>query len=206
MFVSAPEVFDRAKLSLQSRGYTFPVIGFSWDSDTEISPDGWDYAKIITKKNGSKLAQFILDLKDNCAQTDIRLVAHSLGARVVLSSLDNLNNNQIWNNNNFDIASVHLMGVAVDDDEVSKNAADAFSGDGIRSASGKAIEEEVSHFYNLFNPEDDALEPGDQDLFWYYCWNSLENQPVYYPCFEQDLARPKWNAIIYIKRRYTSKL
>jgi esterase/lipase superfamily enzyme len=61
--------------------YTFPVIGFSWDSDTEISQDGWNYAKKIAKENGPKLAQFILDLKNNCPQTKIRLIAHSLGAR-----------------------------------------------------------------------------------------------------------------------------
>jgi|SRR5215212_2158550 len=188
MFESAPEVFDRARLSLESMGYTFPVIGFSWDSDTEISPNGWYYAKIIAKENGPKLAQFILDLKDNCPQTKIRLIAHSLGARVVLSSLDSLNNNQIWNNNNFKIASVHLMGAAVDDDEVSKNSADVLSSDGIRSAYGKAIEEEVSYFYNLFNLEDDALEPGYVYPLYFDCFNYSENQPVYYPCFEQDFA------------------
>ena len=90
MFESAPEIFDRLRLSLESVGYNFPVIGFSRDSDTIISSEGWDYAKIIAKKNGPKLAQFILDLQDNCPQTKIRLVAHSLGARVVLSSLKSL--------------------------------------------------------------------------------------------------------------------
>ena len=49
------------------------------------------------------------------------------------------------------------MGAAVDDDEVSKNAADVISFDGIKSAYGKAIEEEVSYFYNLFNSEDDGV-------------------------------------------------
>jgi hypothetical protein len=196
MFENAPEIFDRARLSLNSVGYVSPVIGFSWDSDTEISPNGWDYAKIIAKKNGPKLAQFILDLQDNCPQTKIRVIAHSLGARVVLTSLDSLNNNQIWNNNNFKIASVHLVGAAVDDDEVSKNTADVISFDGIKSAYGKAIENTVLKFYNFVNSEDDALEPGYISYYWlgwvpiptYFNYNYVENQPVYYPYFEQDLA------------------
>jgi hypothetical protein len=187
MFESAPEVFDRARLSLQSMDYTFPIIGFSWDSDTEISKDGWNYAKKIAKENGSKLTQFIVDLKNNCPQTKVRLIAHSLGARVVLESLRNLYNNHAWNTNNFKISSVHLMGAAVDDSEVSKNIADV-SSDGIKSAYGKAIEKEVLHFYNLFNLEDDALEPGFFNPWSFGCFNYQENQPVYYPCFEQDLA------------------
>jgi hypothetical protein len=195
MFENGPEIFDRARLALNSAGYAFPVIGFSWDSDTEVSPSGWHYANIIAKKNGPKLAQFIFDLQENCPQTKIRLIAHSLGARVVLSSLNSLNNNQIWNNNNFRIASVHLMGAAVDNDEVSKNAADVVSLDGIKSAYGKSIEEEVTHFYNLFNSEDDVLEPGANYFYlpmclylYYSCVNLSEVQPVYYPYFEQDLA------------------
>jgi hypothetical protein len=33
-----------------------------------------------------------------------------MGVREVLSDLDNLTNNPGWNNNNYTIASVHLMG------------------------------------------------------------------------------------------------
>ena len=46
------------------------------------------------------------------------------------------------------------------------------------------------------NPEDDAIEPGYIVYYWlgwiplpfYFDYNYLENQPVYYPYFEQDLA------------------
>ena len=193
VFENAIEIFDRARLSLESLGYTFPVIGFSWDSDTEISSSGWNHAKLIAKENGPKLAQFIVDFKDKCPQTKIRVIAHSLGARVVLSSMDSLNNNQAWNNKNFHIASVHLMGADVNSDEVSKNAADVLSSDGITSAYGKDIEEEVTQFYNLIDPEDDALEPGFVSIglfgsLFYTNWNPFEIQPVYYPFYEQDLA------------------
>lgn len=42
---NASEIFDRAKMSLESLGYVFPFVGFSWDSDTQISPDGWRSGK-----------------------------------------------------------------------------------------------------------------------------------------------------------------
>jgi hypothetical protein len=100
-------------------------------------------AEIIAKENGPKLAQFTLDLKERCPQATIRIIAYYLGARVVLSSLDSLYNNQIWNNNIFQIASVHLMDAALDDDEVSKDASDVTGLGGIKSAYGKAIEDEV---------------------------------------------------------------
>jgi esterase/lipase superfamily enzyme len=177
-------VFDRARLSLGSLGYSSPIVGFSWDSDTKISNDGWNNAQIIAKENGPKLAQFVVDLKEKCPQIKIRMIAHSLGARVVLSSLDSLNYNQARNSGNFHVESVHLMGAAVNRNEVSKNAADIVSRDGIHSSYGKAIEEEVLHFYNLVNREDDALEPGLYNAWLlptpYAQWNFFENQPVYY--------------------------
>ena len=183
MFENAIESFDRARLSLESLGYAFPVIGFSWDSDTSLSQSGWQSAKLIAIENGPKLAQFIVDFKERCPQTVVRIIAHSLGARAVLGSLDSLNTNQVWNNNNFQIASVHLMGAAVDDDEVSKDASDVISLDGIESAYGKVIEEEVSEFYNLVNHQDDALEPGFVNPWpWlaphYTIWNPFEIQPA----------------------------
>ena len=56
-----------------------------------------------------------------CSDSKVRLVAHSLGSRVVLSSLDSLNNNQEWKNKNFTITSVHLLGAAFSHQEVSKD-------------------------------------------------------------------------------------
>ena len=92
------------------------------------------------------------------------------------------------------------MGAAVDDDEVSKNSADVSSSDGIKSAYGKVIEKQVTRFYNLFDSEDDALEPGVIGFYpypspcpflYYSCINIIEEQPVYYPYFEQGLVLGK---------------
>jgi pimeloyl-ACP methyl ester carboxylesterase len=198
MLDNAAEIFDRARLSLDRLGYNFPLIGFTWDSDTEISQDGWAYAKIIASDNCPKLAQFLVDLENYCNEQEpntnlnIRLIGHSLGARVILSALENLSRE---NELSYKIESVNLMGAAVDDDEVSNNPNDIFDAhvdDDIKFPYGEAIERTVSHFYNLVNAEDDVLEHGGFNTWFgvpfYFQYNFFENQPVYYPFYEQDLA------------------
>jgi pimeloyl-ACP methyl ester carboxylesterase len=179
------EIFDRARMSLAHDHYTNPLVGFSWDSNTKISFDGsgWNIGKLIAKENGPKLAQFILDYMNTCKQrnqdTKVRLIGHSMGARVILSALESLDSNQQWNRNNFKISSVHLLGAAVDDEEVSKNMLyivknpatlfelqEWFDPYGIKSAYGKAIEDEVLRFYNLYDPQDKVL--GDPNLYQFY--------------------------------------
>ena len=82
------------------------------------------WRQVYSRENGPKLANLITAVKNTCPNSDIRLLAHSLGARVVLSSLDSLHKNQIWNKNNFTIKSVDLLGATVDDEEVSTNPQD----------------------------------------------------------------------------------
>jgi Alpha/beta hydrolase of unknown function (DUF900) len=172
----AKERLDRVKLSLEKNNYTDPLVGFSWPSDT-----AWFGAKFIAKENGPKLAKFILELQKNCPDTEIRIIAHSLGARVILSSLDSLHKDPTWNTNNFNITSVHLLGAAVDNEEVSKNPGDILidqtNWGTAKSDYGQAIEEEVINFYNLFSPPDNLLEPNLKKPF-----ESI------YPSFEADLA------------------
>jgi Alpha/beta hydrolase of unknown function (DUF900) len=147
---SANEQFDRTAKSLAANNYSIPLIGFSWDSNTPFNKNGWEIAKNIAKDNGLKLAQFIFDFKNKCKDTDIRLIAHSLGAAVVNSTLITISNNQALNNNvnnNFNIKSVHLLGAAMDRNAAASN-----------TTFGKAIENVVDSFYNLRNPEDNMLE------------------------------------------------
>jgi len=93
----AKERLDRVKMSLEKNNYTNPLVGFSWDSDTE-----WNAAQFLAKWNGPKLADYIVGLMHNCKQhhgKDIktRLIGHSMGARIILSSLDSLHKNATWN-------------------------------------------------------------------------------------------------------------
>jgi hypothetical protein len=172
----AKERFDRVKMSLEHNQYSIPIVGFSWDSNTS-----WADAKTIANGNGPKLAHFIFDYKDTCKHhhnkdVNVRLVAHSLGARVVLSALKGLYDITALNTNHVNITSVHMMGAAADDEEVSRDPAD--TGDSFLDDSvvyGKFIQKEVIHFFNLYDRKDNLLKP------------SLL-PPVYYPALEGDLA------------------
>jgi hypothetical protein len=180
----AKERFDRVKLSLENNSYAQPLVGLSWDSD-----QAWLSAKFVAKDNGPKLANFIVNTTVTCKQLEpdknvkVRLIAHSLGARVVLSALDSLNKNPIWNNTNFKIASIHLMAAAVDDEEVSIYPVDILNDPtnwgSPKSNYGKAIQEEVVEFDNLFSARDDVLEPNPTNPFF---------PSQIYPSFEADRA------------------
>ena len=170
------ERLNRVKLSLAHNNYTGPLVGFSWPSDTV-----WLAAQFIAQANGPKLAKLIYDIKSDCPGADIRIIAHSLGARVVLNSLDSLHKNPLWNNKNFKIKSVHFMGAAVDDEEVSSRSEfiliDQTNWGSAKSDYGQAIQEEVINFYNLFSSKDNMLEP----------FPDLPSVPIY-PTFESDWA------------------
>jgi esterase/lipase superfamily enzyme len=145
--IAVKEQIDRTNLSLISNEYNIPVVGFSWDSTTAINPSGWTIAKSIANQNGPKLAKFLSDFRTNCPNHNIRIIAHSLGAKVVESALINLNNNERWKNNSaYNITSIHLIGAAISDRATSKN-----------SQFGTAIDNTVTNFYNLYNPKDNLL-------------------------------------------------
>jgi pimeloyl-ACP methyl ester carboxylesterase len=162
---SALDQFDTVKASLDSLGYTQPIIGFSWDSNTIFTgfnpfnwfdafdwTDDWQTAKEIAQKNGLKLGKFILDLKRSCANADIHLVGHSLGASVILNALDRLHNDQrlqSWNSadRNYKVDSVHLLGAAVSPASLS-----------ITNGFGFAIINEVDEFNNKYSIQDNTLE------------------------------------------------
>jgi pimeloyl-ACP methyl ester carboxylesterase len=166
---SAISQFNTVKRSLESVGYNQPVIGFSWDSDTfdwwdvQSWSEGWPVAKDIAQQNGLKLAKFILDYKAGCENAEIRLVGHSLGARVIINALYELHTNRdlvtendiSWNdpNKNYKIASVHLLGAAINPEEVS-----------IAQGFGIPISVEVNQFYNKYSTEDTVLEEYYRDF------------------------------------------
>lgn len=64
-----------------------PIALDSWDSNTQIDilGLGWDTAKDIADGNGQFLANSIIKLNNDCnSSLGIHIIAHSLGARVVL--------------------------------------------------------------------------------------------------------------------------
>jgi hypothetical protein len=159
---AAEEQTERVFLSLQHLKYKIPVIGFSWNSDTDFSLDdpilsnkGWNIAKIIANNNGPLLAKLILGYKEICPNDEIRLIAHSLGSRVTLSALQSLYDND----KNSIIESVNLLGAAVDDEQISLDPQDCANNMPKLKCSGEAINSTTKVFFNLYNEEDIMLTP-----------------------------------------------
>jgi esterase/lipase superfamily enzyme len=141
----AGEEFNRLQTSLKNNNYIIPLVGFSWDSKVS-----WEQAKVNAKNSGEELAKFIYKFKNQCSNTDIHIIAHSLGASVVDSALSNLvkyldlKNND---NNSKIIKDVHLLGAAINNELIMN-----------KTPFGNAINDKVETFFNLYNPEDDGLE------------------------------------------------
>lgn len=134
----AKEEFNRIQTSLIHNNYRIPLIGFSWKSNVN-----WTDAINNTKINGPLLSQYINSSHATCPSTDIRIIAHSLGAAVVDDALVNLSSSN-WNSK---IASVNLLGAAIDNRRLANN-----------TNLSAAAEDIVDKFYNLYNPEDDGLK------------------------------------------------
>jgi hypothetical protein len=153
---NAMEQTDRVSLSLQKSHYKIPLIGFIWSSDID-----WNIAKKIANENGVLLADFIKQFKDKCPTDTLRLIAHSLGSRVTLSAIQSLYDNYPHQAVSKIIASVHLLGAAVDKEQVSldnQNECLLVNSPPL-PCTGEAINLVVKHLYNLYNPEDNLLAP-----------------------------------------------
>jgi hypothetical protein len=152
----AIEQTERVSLSLERSGYNIPLIGFSWDSDIK-----WNAAKKMANENGHLLAEFISEFKNKCPTDNLRIIAHSLGSRVTLSAIQSLYDNHPHGTVTKTITSVHLLGAAVDNEQVSLDNQDEcmFINSPPLRCSGEAINLIVRHFYSLFNPEDNMLSP-----------------------------------------------
>lgn len=128
-------------------GYTHPVIGFSYDSNTAGSHTKKHYARalktayIISKKNGYHLASFIEDMQKAAPNIKIRLLGHSLGSDVIMSTIVNLYRGGIHDS----IHTIHLFGASSTRKEVS----DTY---------GTAIEHVVRDgVTNYYAPSDEVL-------------------------------------------------
>ena len=144
--VGAVEKFVIAKKRLSQIGYTYPVVGFSYDSNTK----GAHLAKSATRalhvgqkiayKNGKNLARFIIDFKRSSPNTRIRLMGHSLGSQVISSTIEHL-----AKHNNI-IESVHFFGGSVSATELSSTK--------LSKMFQKVVSKKIVNYYS---PADDVL-------------------------------------------------
>ncbi len=108
-----------ARNRLHKLGYSHPVIGFSYDSNTTGAhlithvKHAFAIGQIIAKKNGRNLGKFIEDFKITSPKTKIRLIGHSLGSRVILSTAEYLAKKK---QNSGIIDSVYFFGASITED------------------------------------------------------------------------------------------
>jgi pimeloyl-ACP methyl ester carboxylesterase len=146
---AAEEKFEECDRELDGDGYWGEVVGYSWDNDVDSDAGdyGWSTAKEVADKNGYKLAQFLLDYKYDCGST-VRLIGHSLGARVVFSALSVLDDSSYWNDAGYSLQSVHFIGGAVDNEYPTLEYEPGYYG----------VRNQTDVTYNYYSEEDDTLE------------------------------------------------
>jgi pimeloyl-ACP methyl ester carboxylesterase len=145
-----------AKNRLSHLGYHYPVIGFSYDSNTtgaHLSKHvkrALSAGQIIAKKNGRNLAIFIEDFKSASPKTKIRLMGHSLGSQVILSTVENL----AKKNHTGIIESVHFFGASITGDVPSSKKY------------GPLLEKIIKgKILNYFSPTDEVLNWANKEKF-----------------------------------------
>lgn len=142
-----------AKNRLRQLGYIFPVIGYSYDSNTKgahllkYAKRALNTGQVIAQKNGRNLSQFIKDFKKLSPSTKIRLIGHSLGTQVILSTMEYLSKNP---QNKGILESVYFFGASITSDALSSQKY------------GKPFNLVVSKkIINYFSPTDEVLSWAD---------------------------------------------
>lgn len=113
----AKALFARNKL--RRLGYSYPVVGFSYDSNTtgahliKHAKHALSVGQSIAKKNGRNLGRFIEDFKESSSKTKIRLMGHSLGSQVILSTVEYLAKKK---QNLGILESAYFFGASITDD------------------------------------------------------------------------------------------
>ena len=108
-----------ARNRLRKLGYSHPVIGFSYDSNTtgahliKHAKHALAVGQSIAKKNGRNLGKFIEDFKESSPKSKIRLMGHSLGSQVILSTIEYLAKKR---ENSGILESVYFFGASITED------------------------------------------------------------------------------------------
>lgn len=150
---AAVNKFAIAKRRLKQLRYKHPVVGFSYDSNTKGAHlkkhelKSLRVGEMIARKNGKNLAQFIMDFKKQNSQTKIRLIGHSLGTTVIISTAQNLARKS---KNKSIIESVHLFGASIQSNSINPKKY------------GKILQNVVhSKIVNYYSPWDEVLKYAD---------------------------------------------
>ena len=107
-----------AQHRLRQLGYRHPVVGYSYDSNTtgahliKYAKHALKTGQKIAQKNGRNLSLFLIDFKQKSPSTKIRLMGHSLGSQVILSTLENLSRK----NYKGIVHAVYLFGASITED------------------------------------------------------------------------------------------
>jgi len=142
--------FEIAKRRLMQLGYQYPVIGFSYDSNTKgahlkkTEVRALRAGQKIAQKNGKNLAQFIIDFKKKNPKTKIRFLGHSLGTQVILSTIEYFSRKS---NAGGIIESVHFFGSSIPNDVLSSKK--------YVKLLQKIVRKKI---VNYFNPADEVLK------------------------------------------------
>ena len=146
-----------AKNKLKKLNYLHPVIGYSYDSNTtgahliKHAKRSLVTGQVIAKKNGRNLGKFIEDFKANSPSTKIRLIGHSLGSQVILSTLEYLAKKK---KNSGIVESVYLFGASITDDVPASKKY------------GKILQDIVNtKIVNHYAPSDEVLGWADKEQF-----------------------------------------
>jgi len=170
--------FVIAKRRLARLGYKYPVIGYSYDSNTAgaLYLMRLHIGVTIANKNGRNMARFVTDFKRKSPGTKIRLMGHSLGAHVIQSTIKNLARNA---KNSGILEAVYFFGGSIP-----SNALSLRNG----SATQKIVTTKIRNYYS---PYDDVLSYVDD-------WNWVDT-PIGYrgahgktiSKYTQTMVKPK---------------
>lgn len=135
-----------AKNRLHQLGYKYPVIGFSYDSNTKgiqfksCEKKATSVGRIIAKKNGANLAKFIIDIKKKLPHLKIRLMGHSLGSEVIIHTLVRLKKSNL-------VESIYFFGASI--------PADSLSPKKFGQILQKTVKQKIINYYS---PHDEVLK------------------------------------------------
>ena len=172
-----------AKKQLRKLGYIHPVIGYSYDSNTtgahliKHAKHALAVGQKIAKKNGKNLGKFIEDFKTASPKTKIRLMGHSLGSQVILSTVEYLAKKK---QNVGIVEAAYIFGASITEDVPSSKKY------------GKLLQSVInSKIVNHYAPKDEVLNWANNEKYVKgpLGLNGASGKPV--KKYRQKLVKPK---------------